>query len=48
MQTYLEIVTALFYLFGDDVIPKSSLCYNVKSNKWSIKKMSDGSVSKFY
>ncbi len=40
--------TANLYLFGDDVNAKTSLCYDINEDEWSIKKLPDMSAHKFY
>ena len=39
---------ANIYLFGDDINAKVNLCYDVSEDEWSIKKLPDTSVHKFY
>lgn len=39
---------AKIYLFGDDVNSKISLCYDANEDEWSIKKLTDSNLSKFY
>ncbi len=39
---------AQIYLFGDDVNCRVSICYDINEDEWSMKKLSDTSVHKFY
>jgi hypothetical protein len=39
---------ARIYLFGDDVNSKISLCYDANEDEWTIKKLNDSNLSKFY
>ena len=39
---------ANLYLFGDDVNAKTSLCYDINEDEWTIKKLPDSSPHKFY
>jgi hypothetical protein len=35
-------------LFGDDVNCKVSICYDINEDEWSMKKLADSSLHKFY
>jgi len=39
---------AKILLFGDDVNSKISLCYDVNEDEWTLKKLSEQNICKFY
>ncbi len=47
-MTCSRYTSANLYLFGDDVNAKTSLCYDIKEDEWTIKKLPEPSPHKFY